>query len=346
MKINPHHFWAKRGAVNIALLPLSLVFGIIIAIRRAIWRLIGDARADVPVIVVGNISIGGSGKTPTVIALAEALQRRGKRVGILSRGYRREKTGAQPYIALPDRPFDAAMLGDEPTLLMQRCRCPIAVGADRREAMRRLVHTQAFDVFLCDDGLQHYRLPRAFEIATFKSPIHRNLGNGWLLPAGPLREPISRLAQCDAAVLVVPPGFEGKEEIPPPARERYILPLHASHFYSINDTTEQIEATEAKAVFRDRHVCAMAAIAHPDSFFETLTQLGITLDEKIALADHRAEQMRKVIAEHPAEVILMSEKDAVKCRSFADKRCYALMIAGQIPDELMARIEKTLADRG
>src|SRR5258706_14135635 len=187
--------WYRLSPVSVLLFPISLVFRLLVAFRRLLFRLgvLPSVRLKGPVIIVGNLAVGGTGKTPLVLALVEALRARGLRPGILSRGYGATEAGPRAV----KRGDDAARAGDEPLLLAERSGCPVWIGADRVAAARALLAAHAgCDVVLCDDGLQHYRLQRDFEIAV---EDERGLGNGLLLPAGPLREPPGR--RVDATVM-------------------------------------------------------------------------------------------------------------------------------------------------
>ena len=189
--------WRRRGLLACLLLPFALLFIVLAGLRRALYRagFLHRERLPVPVVVVGNITVGGTGKTPLVIHLAQALRALGRHPGIVSRGYR----GDTADVAEVTPGSDPDAVGDEPVLLARRSGCPVFVGRDRTAAARTLLagYPQC-DLILADDGLQHYRLARDVEIALFDE---RGVMNGWCLPAGPLREPVSRLAQVDAVVI-------------------------------------------------------------------------------------------------------------------------------------------------
>src|SRR2546423_13002724 len=187
--------WFRLSPVSVLLFPFSLVFRLLVALRRLLFRLgvLPSVRLKVPVIIVGNLTVGGTGKTPLILALAEALRRKGLHPGILSRGH----GGTEPGPRAVSAGDDASQVGDEPVLLAERSGCAVWIGADRAAAARGLLAANArCNVILCDDGLQHYRLQRDFEIAV---EDERGFGNGLLLPAGPLREPAGR--RVDATVV-------------------------------------------------------------------------------------------------------------------------------------------------
>jgi tetraacyldisaccharide 4'-kinase len=290
-------FWRRRGPLACLLFPISLLFAVLVAARRALF-LLGVLRRGtlpVPVVIVGNLSVGGTGKTPLVIHLAQAFRQAGRSPGIISRGYR----GAADDVVEVAPDSDPARVGDEPLLLAQRSGCPVFVGRDRNAAARALlaVHPDC-DLLLSDDGLQHYRLPRAVEIAVFDE---RGVMNGWCLPAGPLREPVSRLQGVDAVVL------NGRIASPALASDRplFAMRLQGRVFRRLDDPT--IECGAAELAGRVLH--AVAGIGAPQRFFDQLRGLGIDFVEH-AFADHhdfRAEDLA-----FGGGSILTTEKDAVK----------------------------------
>ena len=283
---------SRRGAW---LLPLAWLFQALTALHRALFRtgLRGSYRSSRPVIIVGNVTVGGTGKTPLVVWLADRLAGRGMRVGVVSRGYGRTGSAARRV-----GPQDAAAVaGDEPLLLVRRTGAAVAVAADRAEAVRLL--EPDCDVILSDDGLQHHALARDAEIAVVDG--RRGLGNGWLLPAGPLRESPGRLARA-SAVVVNGEGFDV-----PGALRMQVEPIRFVGVHSGETLT--------LSAFRGRRAHAVAAIGHPERFFDTLRALGIDVDPR-PLPDHAVPDPGQLDFEDGAPV-LMTEKDAVKCRGFA-----------------------------
>lgn len=282
--------WLRRGAAACALWPISLVFGALAALRRGAYRAgwLKSERVPAPVIVVGNVIAGGSGKTPLVIALVQHLRSRGMAAGVVSRGYGRAGTGCLEA----RRESDPADTGDEPLLIARACDAPVFVAADRLQAAHALLAAYpATQAIVCDDGLQHYRLRRDIEICVFDE---RGIGNGWLLPAGPLREPWPR-----AVDLVVragdPPGIGGFA-----ASRR--LASHARRADGNSIALEQL---------RGRRLKAIAAIAKPEAFFGMLRDSGLDLAETIALPDHHDFLHGPAIDADGCELIC-TEKDAVK----------------------------------
>lgn len=283
--------WYGGPARGRWLQPLAWLFSGILRLRRALYccRLLGSYRSSRPLVVVGNLTVGGTGKTPFVIWLARQLAARGLRVGIASRGYR----GAGGAARRVTREDTAATAGDEPLLLFQRLGRPVAIGARRSAAVQLL--EEDCDVIVCDDGLQHYALARDVEIAVVDGA--RRFGNGRLLPAGPLREPPARLSEVDA-VVINGAGFD----LPGAVR----MSLVPSAVIAVGGT-----ARRALADFAGKSVVAIAAIGHPGRFFALLRAHGLRVQER-ALPDHAAWTPAGAGAGEGTPV-LMTEKDAVKC---------------------------------
>jgi tetraacyldisaccharide 4'-kinase len=315
-----------------ALLPLSLLFRAAVAIRGFAYRarLLRSAAIRVPVIVVGSIVAGGTGKTPLTRALAAALTQAGWRPGIVSRGYGGSNTG--PRAVRPGD--DPAVVGDEPLLLAADV-LPVWIGRDRVAAARSLLAAHPDrDVVLADDGLQHYALRRDFEIAVVDKT--RGFGNGRLLPAGPLREPRTRLEQVDAVVRLVagdvPPELrgDGRET----AMNYEPLPWR---------NVARPDATPNPVAWRAGMIHAVAGIGDPERFFDLLRRLGFD-PVCHAFPDHHR-YTRADLVFPDAEAVLMTEKDAVKCTAFADARCWYLPIRAHIDPALVARVERTIRGR-
>lgn len=281
--------WLRRGPLAWALLPVSVLFAAIAALRRALYRrgLLAGRRMPVPVIVVGNVVAGGAGKTPVVIALLEHLQARGLRAGLISRGYGRRDTACREV--LPQS--DAAVAGDEPLLVKQRTGVPTFVAPSRAEAADALLaaHPQV-QVLVSDDGLQHLALQRDVEICVFDE---RGVGNGWLLPAGPMREPWPR-----AVDLVLRPvtcaGIAGH------ALQRTL----AARAVRADGTRVEL------AQLRGQPLHAVAGIAKPDAFFRMLGEAGLQLVARHALPDHH--DFGGDAGLPPDATVVCTEKDAVK----------------------------------
>ena len=316
--------WQRRWCLWLPPFPLLLVpaavFGAVVALRRGLYRhgLLPRARLSVPVIVVGNISVGGNGKTPFTIWLVQLLQAHGHRPAVLSRGYG-ARSGPRPLRV--DASLDAADGGDEPLLIAQTTGAPVYVDAKRARAGRRAIADGA-NVLVCDDGLQHYRLRRDVEIVLVDG--RRRFGNGLPLPAGPLREPRSRLAEADF-VVVKGQGAAGETGM---------------QFVNFRLRRLQNGALFEPATFAGRTVHAVAGIAAPGGFFDELRRLGMTVIEH-PQPDHAVLRARMLDFGDDLAVV-MTGKDAVKCRPFAHSRCYALDFDVQLDDAFAARLLEKL----
>jgi tetraacyldisaccharide 4'-kinase len=329
--------WYGITPLHLLLLPLSLLFGLLAATRRLFYRL-GIYRSEklpVPVVVVGNITVGGSGKTPLAIWLAEQLQDAGWHPGIISRGYRGSADAAQspsPQEVSPDS--SPTETGDEPLLMAQRRLCPVWIGRDRPAAARALLaaHPEC-DVIISDDGMQHYRLQRDAEIAVVDG--HRRFGNGFLLPAGPLREPPSRLASVDAVVV-----NGGVDDASAGSGKGFSMQLHGELFHNLANP----EITRRAGDFNGARLHALAGIGHPERFFRHLESLGLSIARHPLLDHHRYTPAD--LAVEGADAILMTEKDAVKCASFADEKCWVLRVDAQVDPALAQLIIRKIAPYG
>lgn len=292
--------WQKRGLAAVLLLPVALVFSSLVLLRRLLYRagLFRSIRLPVPVVVVGNITVGGAGKTPLVLWLAEEFARRGRRPGIVSRGY----GGSVPGVHEVKTDDAASLVGDEPLLLKARAGCPVFVGRDRVAAARALLcaHPDC-DVIVSDDGLQHYRLVRDFEIAV----VDRQLaGNGWMLPAGPLREPAVRLAAVDAVVK------NGEVAMMVHGVPTYDMRLSGERFVSLADGAQ----ARGPGDFAGLRLHAVAGIGKPQRFFDHLSSLGLAFTAH-AFPDHHAYRPEELA--FTGDAILATEKDAVKLRGLS-----------------------------
>lgn len=289
--------WSGKSPLYLLLLPLAWLYGLVSGIIRLSYKLgLRKAwRAPVPVVVVGNLTAGGNGKTPVVIWLVEQLQARGVRVGVVSRGYG-GKADSYPLLLTPQT--STAQAGDEPVLIFQRTGAPVAVAPERSAAVKALINHARPQLIVTDDGLQHYALARDIEIVVVDGV--RRFGNGWWLPAGPMRERAARLSSVDA--VIVNGGVAKSGEIA----------MRLQPGEAIN-----LKTGERRAVQTLQNVVAMAGIGHPPRFFATLEQCGVTLANAVSLADHQAlseADVAKLV--EPGQTLVMTEKDAVKCRAF------------------------------
>lgn len=315
--------WYRSCSWRFLLAPLALVFLIAVTLRHWAYRLgwLRVTRLPVPVVVVGNIAVGGTGKTPLVIWLAERLRQAGYHPGIVSRGYGGRSKAATPV--QPDSDPDA--VGDEPVLLAQRSGCPVWVGRRRVAAARQLLafHPEV-DVILADDGLQHYALGRDLELVVVDG--ERGFGNGFLLPAGPLRESRRRLASVDAVVV------NGGQVLPDLPAPQFGMRLVGERFRCLGQPETMVDAGH----FSNRVVQAVAGIGNPERFFGKLGQLGIRVEGR-AWPDHH----RYDVTDIPAGTVLMTEKDAVKCARFDLPDAWVLAVDAEVAPGL----EKIIIER-
>jgi tetraacyldisaccharide 4'-kinase len=324
MKRLDYH-WYARSPWLMLLTPLSLLFRLAVALRRFGYRygLLRSHRLPVPVIIVGNITVGGSGKTPLVAWLADYLREKGYHPGIVSRGYG-GKASSWPQQVRSDS--DPAIVGDEAVLLAGMTGCPIAVGPDRFAAATALVKYNDCDVVIADDGLQHYALQRDIEIIVIDGV--RRFGTGFMLPAGPLREPVSRLRDAD---LLVVNGLGGGGEYP--------MKLKGAALRNLLDDSRSCPLEE----FRQHKVHAVAGIGNPERFFQSL-RLVLTNVETHAFPDHHRFQQQD-IAFSDAAAVLMTAKDAVKCRRYATGIEWYLPARAEMTSEFCARLDTLLDER-
>ena len=364
--------WHRITPLHLILIPISLVFRLLVAVRRDMYRngMLSSVQLLLPVIVVGNINVGGTGKTPLTLTLARQLVEHGWHPLIVSRGY--GGTTRQPQHV--NDHSDAHKVGDEPLLMARRNICPVWIGRNRAETARAALqaHPQC-DVVLCDDGLQHYRLQRDVEIAVMDGGSR--FGNGLMLPAGPLREPESRLREVDAVVVNVQARFphpnpdettshstkpasgqvagylpqgEGANESlrefqfdggDAPAGQ-YAMRLAGDRFYNLLDPGK----LAAPDHFQGRNNHAVAGIGNPQRYFQHLETLSISFTPH-AFPDHhpfRAADFNFT----DCDAILLTEKDAVKCTAFADARYWVLRVDAQIDPDLLERILRKIKPHG
>jgi tetraacyldisaccharide 4'-kinase len=307
--------WYQKFGWSCLLLPLSAFFAGLSALRRLAFRcgLKASHRLPVPVIVVGNISVGGTGKTPVTLRLCQMLQANGWRPGIISRGYGVKLTA--PRLVKPaDSPSES---GDEPVLLAQRSGCPVVIFPDRVKGGQFLLANNDCDIIICDDGLQHYALKRDLEIVLIDAS--RGLGNGFLLPAGPLREGRWRLAQADVVLC------NGE------LTDRQLATCSQGSFMLRASAPEPL-LSNSPQLAPDTAVQLVSGIGNPQRFLHTVQQLGYRIAGTHWFADHHP-----FTAEDLAQIptpLLMTEKDAVKCRAFAKSQWYSLPVQAVLPSEV------------
>ena len=320
--------WYRFTPLHILLLPLSLIFRALVALRRRLYRngVLSSVRLPVPVVVIGNLTIGGSGKTPLTLWLAKQLLDEGWHPGIISRGFGGEGT-LVPQAVYSSSPTDS--VGDEAVLMAQHGLCPVWVGRNRSATGLALLsaHPEC-DILLSDDGLQHYRLQRDVEVVVVDGI--RRFGNGCLLPAGPLREARSRLSEAD--VVVINGGESAKGE--------YRMQLDGAVFHKLLAPEIKKRASD----FKGLRLCAIAGIGFPQRFFSHLNKLGLEV-EKRPFPDHHR-YVPADLERIDADAILMTEKDAVKCSSFAPENCWVLRVEAQLDPTLTRTILERIALNG
>ncbi len=314
--------WYKDPFFAVWLKPFSMIFHYSVRLRRFLYRigLLKSHTLAVPVIVVGNITVGGTGKTPFIIWLAEFLKQSGLHPGIISRGY---GGSAEDWPQRVQNDSDPKLVGDEALLLAQRGLCPVAVGPSRIAAGNMLLADTGCDVILSDDGMQHYALQRDIEIAVIDGT--RRFGNGAILPGGPLREPISRLQEVD---IVVCNGGEAEEN-------EYAMQLQVAKAVNLV-TGEQRDLQQ----FKNQLCHAVAGIGNPSRFFATLEQYGLQCDSAI-FPDHYAYRQQDIEFKDEKPV-LMTEKDAVKCIGFAGPKHWYVPVQAVVQQELKQRLQQLL----
>ena len=320
--------WQRKNALYyLVLTPLSWLFALVTQLRRLGYQhgLIKSHALPVPTIIVGNINVGGSGKTPTVIWLVKQLKQHGYKPAVISRGYGGSATQATSVTpaSLP------SIVGDEPVLIASRSQCPVWVGTDRVQVGLALLkaHPEC-NVIISDDGLQHYRLKRDVEIAVVDASYSEK--NARLLPAGQLREPVNRLNTVDAVIC----NGTCNENI---SASTYQMQLVGQQFYNLKDS--KITATVAD--FKHKSIKAMAGIGKPERFFAHLRQLGLNF-ASASFEDHyafTAEDLAKI----NCDILIMTEKDAVKCKPFAKPNYWVLPVEASIDAALMPIILQKLA---
>jgi len=310
--------WYGGVKPNLLLVAIAFVYGSLIHFRRFLYRsgVLKSIKIQVPVIVVGNFTVGGTGKTPFTIALLQALQNRGWNPGVVSRGYGR--LGTEPVLVHPGS--SAKECGDEPLLIYQRTQCRIRVDTNRVDAAEFLVQ-QGCDLIIADDGLQHCRLQRDIEIELIDD--ERKYGNGMLLPAGPLRE---KNRACDFKV------SNGAIEDD--------IPDHHYGMQLIYGDVERLDGSERKplAAFNDAKVDAIAGIGHPERFFNALMARGLNINP-VAFPDHHDYSLDDFPDEAP---LLMTEKDAVKCRQLGLQDAWCVPVNAALNETLFDAIDARL----
>lgn len=329
----PPRWWFDGSRPPLHALALSGLYGALVSARRAAYRR-GWKRGrhpGVPVVVVGNLTAGGSGKTPLAIALIERLRHAGWTPGVASRGHGRRDAGTPRWV---EAGGDPALTGDEPLLIALHTGARVRVDRDRFAAAKALADAGC-DIVVCDDGLQHYALARDIEIEV--QDVRRRYGNGRLLPAGPLREPIERAADCQFRVLNL--GVADPDRDAQPALGEWPMRLQPGAALPLAGGRPV-----ALASFRDQRVHAVAGIGDPERFFGMLRGLGIAVVPH-AFPDHHAYAPRDFDFGSRLP-ILMTEKDAVKCRGLGLQHAWVVPIAARLPEAFWTALLERLPGRG
>jgi tetraacyldisaccharide 4'-kinase len=320
--MSPEDVWYGGHWLAYPLLPASWLYRSLIWARRLAYRRgwVERCRLPVPVIIVGNLTVGGTGKTPFVIWLCGFLRRRGMHPGVILRGYGGD-AGDWPRMIGPDG--DPFQVGDEALVLARRTGCPVAAGPDRAAAARRLLREAKCNIIVADDGLQHYRLERNVEILVVDGV--RGYGNGHCLPAGPLREPVSRARGIGLKVCTGQPCAGGE-----------FMRLLPGRLVNLREP----ERTRDLAGLNRQRVTAVAGIGNPARFFDLLRGYGLHLDER-AYRDHHRFTPDEVASWPPGPVV-MTEKDAVKCRRFAGPDHWYLPVEAELSPAFEGRLSRTI----
>lgn len=316
--------WYEGHPLSVALAPFSWFYQYFSSLRRLAYqnRILNINKLDVPVIVIGNIVVGGTGKTPLVIWLAKYLCRKGYRPGLVSRGYKGKSKQWPQQVTSHSNP---KLVGDEAVLLARHAGCPVAAAPKRYLAAKILVERQDVNIIVCDDGLQHYSLARDIEIAIIDG--RRRHGNGRGLPAGPLREPISRLQQVD---MVVCNGDIANNEF----KMQYI----SEKLQSVADVECQSDIKQ----FCAQSVHAVAGIGNPNIFFSYLREKGLNIIEHV-FPDHHQFKLQDITFRDNLPVI-MTEKDAVKCIKFASPLHWFLPVQVKMTGQFKAHLDSLLGE--
>lgn len=298
-------WWYRNNYIIRLLLPLSWLFGLLVKMRRY-WLERHRQILSLPVVVVGNITVGGTGKTPLVIWLCHYLQKKGWRVGVVSRGYKSRASRFPKLLASTD---SAQVVGDEPRLIANATHCPVVIDPDRHRAAAYLAASTDCNLIISDDGLQHYAMSRVMEIVTVDA--ERRFGNGYCLPIGPLREPISRLQEVDMVI-----GNGGSVDA-----KGYAMSLQPQPLCRVDGASKRMELADLQG----KVVRAVTGIGHPQRFFDLLTRLGCQVLSS-PFADHHQFIEDDFKFDKDEVLLVMTAKDAVKCQALAKSHWWYLPI--------------------
>jgi len=313
-------FWYRKSIWRWLLYPLSGLLQLLALIKRFLYRrgFLKVYEFSVPVIVVGNITVGGTGKTPFIAYLAEQLVKKNYRVGIVSRGYRSQLPNYPHLVTSED---SVTELGDEAFMQYANTSLPMAIGPDRAQAVKLLLRNHSLDLVISDDGLQHYRMGRDLEILMVDA--QRKFGNQLMLPFGPLREPLSRLNSVD---FIVENGAT--------SMQRLICAQMLTEIKGLFQVCSNLPV--ALSNLKKNQVCAVAGIGNPQRFFNTLSQIVANFERRI-FPDHHQFGLSD-FSGLDDDIVIMTEKDAVKCRTFARQNWYYLKIEARLEDHQLNRL--------
>lgn len=317
--------WYDRQRPPLVLIPLSWIYRLTIVIRSACyaWGLLPVDRVPVPVIVIGNLTVGGTGKTPLTVWVVQRLVRSGFNPGIVSRGYG-GKARQWPQPVFPDS--DYRVVGDEALIVSKRTGCPMAVAANRVAAVKYLLQNHHCDIIISDDGIQHYALSRDIEIAVIDS--QRRFGNGYCLPAGPLREPLSRL---QTVALTIVNGQANANETS--------MQMHGQLAVNMEDESVKKKLSD----FNGQKFHAIAGIGNPNRFFGHLSEIGLNFDKR-QFPDHHVYNGTDIHYNDTLPIV-MTEKDAVKCQAFMDKRYWYVPVEAVVDEKFENDLMTLLAEK-
>lgn len=317
------NIWYQKNLITLILYPLSLLYRVIISLRQFLYQknIFKSHRVSVPVIIVGNITVGGTGKTPLVIALVDVLKKNGFHPGIISRGYRGKSKTWPRAVNAKSNPME---VGDEPVLLAKNTDVPVVVGPNRVATAQKLLADFQCDVIVSDDGLQHYALARDIEIVVIDAS--RRFGNGFCLPAGPLRESINRLKTAD---FIVANGAAHTGE--------FQMDFELVDIVNVQDESKTINFSDCE----NKKITVIAGIGNTERFFSDLRNKQLKFSKHV-FPDHYFFQ-KKDFENLTDEIILMTEKDAIRCRDFCDARYWAVRGRANLSDDMMRLVMKKLS---
>jgi len=316
--------WYGRFGITFLFLPLQPIVALLIWWRRRFRPRAKFASLGAPIIIVGGLTAGGTGKTPTLIALARHLSGKGFKVGVVSRGYGRKAGESGLHV---EADHSAEKVGDEPLMIKRSVpTASVMVGDSRLAAAKTLRREHGVSVILSDDGLQHYALPRDFEIAVLDA--NRRFGNGWLVPVGPLREPIKRLQSVD---------FVLERNGSNAASAFHYVP---TRFVTV-DGKDQLSTTSALSQWLGKRIVAATGLGQPSQFFDLLGDLGLEC-ETVNVADHAVLDLRAIEANFQPDIVVVTAKDAVKLELESCHNVWVLEVEAELPDSLYLAIEQSL----